>query len=122
MARSRHDARAHTLAAPAARYMLAAVAGAAATYRNRWYVSSAFTTSLLFLLLRLPSDPARHRIAVDTRPGRSSARRRVDTPRASLNDTESPSGKPESSIMWPSDNNASGVDPADTDQRLTRIG
>ena len=35
---------------------LAAVAGAAATHRSRWYVTSAFTTFLVFLLL-LYADP-----------------------------------------------------------------
>jgi uncharacterized membrane protein YccC len=30
---------------------VAAVAGAAATHRSRWYVTSAFTTFLVFLLL-----------------------------------------------------------------------
>ena len=46
---------------PAALYGLAAiaaVAGAAGTHRSRWYVTSAFTTFLVFLLL-LYSDPQR---------------------------------------------------------------
>jgi uncharacterized membrane protein YccC len=47
------------LGPPAAVYSLAAivaVAAAAATHRSRWYVTSAFTTFLVFLLL-LHSDP-----------------------------------------------------------------
>ena len=36
--------------------IIAVIAGAGATHRSRWYVTSAFTTFLVFLLL-LYSDP-----------------------------------------------------------------